>query len=99
MRINRDEKLAAAEKVKGDERAKLLDEAISEIGEEIVGVYYTEIVEEIVAIDNDNRLGLREKWNAAADTEMRKIVITDLLLMSRLGKPPREEIVEKYFGD
>ncbi|MEL7496330.1 MAG: thioredoxin fold domain-containing protein [Planctomycetota bacterium] len=86
-RINRDKKLAAAEKAEGDEKAKLLDEALTEIGEEIVSVYYTELVEEIVAIDNDNRLGLRAKWNAAADAEMRKVVITDLLMMSRLGKP------------
>ena len=87
LRVNRDAKLKAADAAKGDEKAKLLDEALTEIGEEIVGVYYTDLVEKIVAIDNDNRLGLRAKWNGAADTEMRKIVITDLLMMARIGKP------------
>lgn len=87
LRATRDAKLNAAKDAQGDEKAKLLDEALSEIGEEIVGVYYTDLVETIVAIDNDNRLGLRAKWNGAADAEMRKIVITDLLMMSRIGKP------------
>lgn len=87
LRQFRDEKFALADKAEGDAKAKLIDEALSEIGEEIVGVYYTEWVEKLVAIDSDNHLGLREKWNGAADSEMRKVVITDLLMVSRIGKP------------
>jgi thioredoxin-related protein len=86
-RIERDKKLAAAQKVSGAERAKLLDAAIADIGEQIVGVYYQNIVDEIVSLDSDNKLGLRAKWNSAADADMRKVIMTDLLLMSRVAKP------------
>ena len=89
LRVNRDEKLKAAEGKTGEERARLLDQAISEMREEIIGVYYPEIVEEIVAIDKDDEFGLRKKWNAAADAEMRKIIMTDLMMISRIEKPER----------
>ena len=57
--------------------------------EEIIGVYYPEIVEEIVALDKDNALGLRKKWNAAEDAEMRKIIMEDLMMIARIEKPQR----------
>ena len=63
QRILRDQKLAAAELAEGDEKAKLLDEAIADLGEEVVNVYYTDIVEQIVALDSDNELGLRYRCN------------------------------------
>jgi thioredoxin-related protein len=86
-RITRDENLAAAQKQTGSERAQLLDAAISGLGEEIVSVYYTDVVDEIVSLDKNNELGLREKWNAAADNEMRKVILADMLVMSRIAKP------------
>lgn len=89
VRINRDEKLKAAAKVQGLERARLLDEAISEMREEITSIYYPEIIEEIVALDKDDELGLRSKWNAAKEAEMRKIIMTDVMMISRLEKPDR----------
>lgn len=100
LRVNRDEKLKAAEGKTGEERARLLDQAISEMREEIIGVYYPEIVEEIVAIDKDNEFGLRKKWNAAADAEMRKIIMTDLMMIARIEKPQRaidfiDEVMEE----
>ncbi len=87
MRVGRDENLKAAKGKKGAERAKLLDQAIGEMGEEIVKVYYPEIIAEIVELDKDNSLKLREKWNASEDAEMRKVVMTDLLMVARLEKP------------
>jgi thioredoxin-related protein len=86
-RVDRDENLAAAQKQSGGERAQLLDAAISELGEEIVSVYYTDVVEEIVKLDKNNELGLRAKWNGAADAEMRKVILADMLVMSRMAKP------------
>ena len=101
LRINRDAKLAAAKAETGEARARLLDEAISEMRQEIIGVYYPEIIEEIVALDKDNALGLRKKWNGAADAEMRKVIMTDLLMISRVEKPARaikfiDEVVEQF---
>ena len=87
LRVERDENLKKAEGKKGDERAKFLDLAIGKMREEIVRVYYADIIAEIVEIDADNRLKLREKWNAGADAEMRKVVMTDLLMVARLEKP------------
>ena len=89
LRINRDEKLKQAEKQTGLERAKLLDEALGEIREEIVSLYYPEIVAEIVELDKEDSLGLRTKWNSAEEAETRKVIMTDVMLISRLEKPQR----------
>jgi tetratricopeptide (TPR) repeat protein len=87
IRILRDERLAEAAKATGDERARLLDEGISGMREEIVEVYYPEIVKEIVELDADDELGFRTKWNEAADLEMRKVILTDVMMIARLEKP------------
>ena len=105
LRVNRDEKLKAAQGKKGEERVRLLDQAISEMREEIIRVYYNDIVEEIVEIDKDNEFGLRKKWNAAADAEMRKVIMTDLMMISRVEKPERainliDEVMKEFdFSD
>jgi thioredoxin-related protein len=89
VRITRDEKMAAADNAKGDERAKLLDEALSGMPREISDVYYEEIIKEIIELDKDDELGLRTKWNEAADTEFRKAVLTDIMMVARLDSPDR----------
>ena len=86
-RVARDESLKKAEGKTGAERAKLLDAAISKMREELVRVYYADIIAEIVELDKDNSLKLREKWNSSADMEMRKVIMTDLLMVSRIEKP------------
>ncbi|MGY8749853.1 MAG: thioredoxin fold domain-containing protein [Pirellulales bacterium] len=99
LRVNRDAKLGAAKTETGEARARLLDEAISEMRREIIGIYYPEIVEEIVALDKDNSLGLRKKWNGAADAEMRKVIMTDLLMISRIEKPARAiQFIDEVVG-
>jgi len=87
LRVERDENLKKAEGKTGAERAKFLDLAISKMRSEIIKVYYSDIVTEIVELDKDNSLKLREKWNAGEDAEMRKIVMTDLMMVARLEKP------------
>lgn len=89
VRLKRDAKMEAASKVKGDERATLLDEALSEMPREISDVYYAEIIEEIVKLDEDDDLGLRTKWNEAADIELRKSILTDVMMVARLDSPSR----------
>ncbi|HMP80014.1 MAG TPA: thioredoxin family protein, partial [Pirellulaceae bacterium] len=88
-RIRRDAAFEAAAKETGIERARLLDKGISELAENVVQVYYEDIVEEIVELDSEDELGLRTKWNAAKDAEFRRIVMTDILTLSRLEKPQR----------
>ena len=89
VRINRDKKMEAAAVAKGDERAKLLDEALSGMPREISDVYYAEVIEEIVKLDEDDDLGLRTKWNEAKDTELRKSILTDVMMVARLDSPER----------
>ena len=85
----RDEAFAKADKAAGLERAKFLDEALSQLDEQIVQVYYADKIEQIVELDADNELGLRSKWFAQQEAEMRKLIITDILSISRLEKPER----------
>lgn len=100
LRVNRDKNLKLAEGKTGAERAKLLDQAISEMKTEIIGVYYPEIVAEIVEIDKSNELGLRKKWNAAEDAEMRKVIMTDLMMIARIEKPNRAiEFIEEVMDE
>ncbi len=87
VRVDRDDAMAKAEKAKGLERATLLDQAISGISETIAGVYYPNVIEEIIALDADNELGLRGKWNSEKEAEQRKVMMTELMLVARLEKP------------
>ena len=89
VRITRDKKMAAAENAKGDDRATLLDEALSAMPREISDVYYAEIIEEIIKLDEDDELGLRTKWNEARDAELRKSILTDVMMVARLDSPKR----------
>ena len=88
-RIARDKSLAAAKNAKGEERAKLLDKALSELPNQISQVYYEDIIAEIVKLDNEDKLGLRTKWNEDRDTEFRKAVLTDVMMIARLESPKR----------
>ncbi|MCH2180033.1 MAG: thioredoxin family protein [Mariniblastus sp.] len=88
-RIRRDQFVKEAEGLQGAERAVQLDRALSEMDMQIANLYYEPWVKEIVEIDRDDQLGLRSKWNAEADAEMRKIVLTDIVTISRLEKPDR----------
>ncbi len=88
-RIRRDAAFDAAATADGIERARLLDRGLSELDENLVQVYYEELVEEIVELDAADELGLRTKWNAAKDAEFRRIVMLDILTLSRLEKPDR----------
>ena len=87
VRVDRDDAMAKAEKAKGLDRAKLLDQAISGISESVATVYYPKVIEEIISLDADNELGLRGKWNSEREAEQRKVMMTELMLVARLEKP------------
>ena len=59
LRIKRDENFAKAAKQEGLERAKSLDAAVNGIAPGIVQVYYADVIEEIIALDKDDALGLK----------------------------------------
>lgn len=83
----RDDNFSKAQNAKGPVKAKLLDKAISAMHEIIVPIYYADVIEQIVALDADDQMGLRTKWNAQRDAEMRKVIMTDLMLIARIEKP------------
>lgn len=99
-REQRDASFAAAEKATGAEQAQLLDRGLSELDPQLVQVYYEDIVQQIVAIDANDGLGLRSKWNAERDAELRKIVMADILMVSRLEKPARAlDFIDEVIGE
>ena len=85
-RQNRDDNFAKAQKAEGPEKARLLDKALSGMDEIIVPIYYADVIKQIVELDSDDALGLRTKWNGDADAEMRKVIMTDLMLIARMEK-------------
>ena len=101
-RIRRDEAFDKAIVTDDEkEKAKLLDQAMGEMEEDIARLYYEEYINEIVKIDAEDELGLRTKWNAAKDSEMRKLAITEITLVSRLEKPAAsikfiDEVMEAF---
>jgi len=63
-RIERDKMLAQAAKAEGVEKAKLLDKAVSALDEKLVLAAYGELVDEIIALDKDDKAGLKSKYAA-----------------------------------
>ncbi len=65
-RSTRDEKFAAAAKAEGVAKAKLLKEGIDALGADVADKFYASTVEEVIALDKDDSLGLKK------DHEMKK---------------------------
>ena len=87
IRIQRDDKLKQAAAAEGLDRARFLDQALSLMRQELANLYYPELVAEIVELDRKDELGLRTKWNSAAEAELRKAILTDVMIISRLEEP------------
>lgn len=96
----RDDNLAKAAKANGAAKAQFLDRALSALDAILVPVYYADVVEEIVKLDADNALGLRGKWNAQKDAELRKVIMTDLMLIARIEKPQTAiELIDQVLNE
>ncbi|MBP7950142.1 MAG: hypothetical protein KA004_10830, partial [Verrucomicrobiales bacterium] len=61
VREKRDAAFALAAKADGLEKAKHLAAGLDALGEDIVGTHYATTVDEIIALDNDDALGLKKK--------------------------------------
>ena len=81
--------MAKAEQAEGLEKAKIMDEALELLGQEIASVYYEEEIEALVALDPKNEAGLRNKYFEAKFAELYKAVITDVTMISRLQSPDK----------
>lgn len=88
-RERRDDALAKAAAATGDERARRLDQALDALDPQLVQVWYADIVGQIVALDEDNHLGLRAKWNGERDAEARQVILADIQAIARLDRPDR----------
>lgn len=89
LRVTRDERFAKAEKAKGPQKAKLLAEAVADIDGELVISTYREVVEQIVTLDDDNGLGLKEKFTALIKVGIVKDSLAELQQSAR-GIEPAE---------
>ena len=89
LRITRDKKMKLAATAEGSEKAKLLDEAIGGMKETLVRAYYPDVIEQIIELAPKDELGLRTKWNGKVEAEMRKMMLADMLMVSRIEKPDR----------
>ena len=100
LRVARDEKLKQAAAAKGSEKAKLLDEAIGGMKEQLVRVYYPDVIEQIIELSPKDEFGLRTKWNGQAESERRKMMLADMLMVSRIEKPSRAiEFIDEVLGE
>lgn len=88
-RIKRDEAFTKAAQAEGAEKAKFIDEGLSQLDEGLARVYYEARIEELGKLDPNDALGLKTKWFAAEEAEKQKLIITDILTISRLEKPDR----------
>lgn len=71
----RNELFALAAKADGLDKAELLDRAISLMDEGIVTGHYSDVIEQIVKLDKDNKIGLRKKYWAAQDAEEQRRIL------------------------
>ncbi|MBB6430819.1 thioredoxin family protein [Algisphaera agarilytica] len=65
IRAERDRAFSEAELLVGTAKASALDRGLQAMGMEIALRYYPETIDEIVALDSDNSLGLREGYELA----------------------------------
>jgi thioredoxin-related protein len=86
-RKQRDEFLTKADGSAGLDRARLLDQALSALDPLVVEVYYSDIVEEIGELDPDDEAGLRTRYFAERDREMRKAIMSNIAMVARLREP------------
>ena len=91
-REKRDVAFDKAKDKKGIERARLLDEGLAALDPDIVEIYYEDVVNEIGTLDAEDMAGLRTKYFAARDREMRKAVMSNINMVARLKKP--EQAIE-----
>lgn len=74
-RGKRDELLAQAANAQGEDRAKLLDQAIAVVDAELAASRYSEEVAEITKLDGENKAGLKAKYEGVAKAaEVRKAI-------------------------
>lgn len=59
-RVKRDEAFAKAEKAEGLEKAKAINDGLKALDPEIVEAYYAKEVEQVIALDKDDTLGLKK---------------------------------------
>ncbi len=75
IRIKRDEAFARAAKASGEQKAKFLDEALEAVGEKLAISGYAAEMKEIIALDKDDRAGLKAKYEDRFNVgKVRKVI-------------------------
>ena len=94
-RVKRDELMAKAGKAKGEEKAKLIDEALSLLDEEIVMTYYQDQFPAIIEADKDNKAGLKEKYEGILRAEELAEKINAILVPTQGDGEKMKEAIPK----
>ncbi len=84
-RTNIPKALAKAEKAKGVERAKLLDEALTMMGAKFANEHHGAKVDEIIKLDAKNKAGLKAKYEGARKAETFRESLMNVMRDNRGG--------------
>ena len=79
IRVERDQKMAAADEAQGLEKAQLLHEAMQVLGDEMAVQYYAPVVEQIMALDADNAAGLKGHYELLALAEAQRMALAEVM--------------------
>jgi thiol-disulfide isomerase/thioredoxin len=95
-----DQLMAQAEAAEGAEQGRLFDQALDALGGSLGVNHYKDVVEKILVLDAAHAIGLREKYRGDLDSEQRKAILADLLLMVRLRSPEDVlQVIEAMFAE
>jgi thioredoxin-related protein len=84
-RKERDEALAAADKLQGVERARILDGMLSDLQKQDAMVGYNALIENIIELDSDNKAGLKAKYELIKKTDLGRRALKEAQKMGDEG--------------
>ena len=97
VREDRDEAMKKADAASGLEKAKLIAAALDKIDDDVVEKFYSEEVDQIIALDKDDSLGMKKKKETAGKMDA---LNKDLETLGTSGKLKEfEERIEKFIAD
>ncbi len=105
LRSSRDERLAKADAVQGAERAKVLDkfldEESSQFDRDVIISTYRDVVDQVVALDSDDALGMKSKFEGLIKTAQVRSALVALRPTSPNVQPDEllqkvDELIRKY---
>lgn len=95
IRVKRDNLLTKAKSAQGVEKAKLIDQALSLMDNEIALAFYKDEYKEIIAADADNKAGLKSKYEGIVRAEDLKGKIQDIMSSAQGDQDAMKQAIPK----